>query len=164
MQYGVSHIYDNIGRHLITILKQRLKCLREQYQMALNRPQNLQPPHHHLKQSQHGYIIDINKKNPRSNPPKLSQYTLPNATLNALQTPFMSHTRILVTCDMPYHTQTISLSIFSGMECLCQQEQHSNTNGKGIDMPTHILKTKPNKSSIGQDLQPKPIQTQLQYS
>ena len=43
-QHGISHIYDNDGCPLITIHEQRLQWLWEQYQNALSKPHNLEPP------------------------------------------------------------------------------------------------------------------------
>lgn len=43
-QHGYSHIYDEDGRHLITIPDQRLKWLWEQYHTAIHQPHNLEPP------------------------------------------------------------------------------------------------------------------------
>ena len=43
-QHGISHIYDNDGCHLITIPEQRIQWLWDQYQDALNKSHNLEPP------------------------------------------------------------------------------------------------------------------------
>ena len=43
-QHDYSHIYDEDGRHLITVPDQRLQWLWEQYHTAIHQPHNLEPP------------------------------------------------------------------------------------------------------------------------
>ena len=77
-QHGVSHIYDNDGRHLITIPKQRLQWLWEQYQDALNKPHNLEPPVQPFEKEVAWLYQRYKYRMPKNGPLKLSQYTLPN--------------------------------------------------------------------------------------
>ena len=81
-QHGVSHIYDNDGRHLITIPEQRLNWLCEQYHTALGHPHNLEPPTQSFEQEVVWLYQRYKYKLPKNDPLKLSQYTLPNAILD----------------------------------------------------------------------------------
>ena len=89
-QHGISHIYDNDGRHLITIPEQRVQWLWAQYQNALNKPHNLEPPIQSFEKEVTWLYQRYKYRMPKNNPLKLSQYTLPNAILENSLTPSKS--------------------------------------------------------------------------
>ena len=80
-QYDTADIYDNTGRHLITIPETRLKWLWDQYHLALNRPHNLGPPTQPFETKVACLYQRYKYKTPKNDPLKLSQYTLPNTIL-----------------------------------------------------------------------------------
>ena len=80
-QHRVSHIYDNTGRHVITIPEQRLKWLWDQYQAALEKPQHLEPPTQPFEIEVTWIYQRYKYRPPKNNPLKLAQYTLLEAIL-----------------------------------------------------------------------------------
>ena len=100
-QHGASHIYDEEGRHLITIPEQRLQWLWKQYQNALHQPHNLEPPIQSFEQEVTWLYRRYKYKIPKNDPLKLSQYTLPTDILNHILDSFQithSHFSSPVTC------------------------------------------------------------------
>ena len=70
-QHGASHIYDEEGRHLITIPEQRLQWLWKQYQNALHQPHNLEPPIQSFEQEVTWLYRRYKYKIPKDDPLKL---------------------------------------------------------------------------------------------
>ena len=87
-QLDVAHIYEDNGRHLITIPKTRLDWLWKQYQLAKDLPHGLEP----TTQSFETEIVWLYQRYkyriPKNDPLKLAQYTLPTPILNFLTTTF----------------------------------------------------------------------------
>ena len=73
-QHGASHIYDIDGRHLITIPEQRMKWLWEQYQNALNKLHNLQPPTQSFEKEVVWLYQRYKYRLPKNDPLKLTIY------------------------------------------------------------------------------------------
>ena len=102
-QRGVSHIYNNDGRHLTTIPEVRLQWLWKQYQNALNKPHNLEPPTQTFEQEVAWLYQRYKYRMPKNDPLKLSQYTLPNTILEHILNSFHI-THSYFSSPVPYPT------------------------------------------------------------
>jgi hypothetical protein len=95
MHFDVAHIYEDKGRHLITIPKTRLHWLWKQYQLAQNTPHGLEPPTQPFETEIVWLYQRYKYRIPKNDPLKLAQYTLPTPILNFLITSFnISHSYI----------------------------------------------------------------------
>ena len=100
-QHGTSHIYDEDGRHIITIPEQRLQWLWEQYQNALPQSHNLEPPTQSFEKEVVWLYQRYKYRLPKNDPLKLSHYTLPHVILDHIIDSFQithSHFSSPVTC------------------------------------------------------------------
>ena len=87
-QFDVAHIYEDNGRHLITIQKTRLLWLWKQYHQAKNIPHNLEPPTQSFETEVVWLYQRYKYRIPKNDPLKRARYTLPTSILNFLTTTF----------------------------------------------------------------------------
>ena len=163
IQFDTAHIDDNLGRHLITIPKTRLKWLWDQYHSVLDKPHNLEPPTQSFETEVAWLYQRYKYKTPKNDPLKFSQYTLPNAILeNFISTFQITHSYFSspVTCSTTlkqYHSPFPRDVIFGSVGKAFQHKWHGN----GYAHPHTETETK--KPSIGPASQLKTIPTMSQY-
>ena len=88
IQFDVAHIYEDNGRHLITILKTRIMWLWKQYQLTESTTHGLEPS----TQSSENEIVWLYQRYkyriPKNDSLKRAQYTIPTPILDFLITTF----------------------------------------------------------------------------
>ena len=87
-QFDVAHIYEDNGRHLITIPKTRLLWLLKQYQHAKHTPHGLEPPTQTFETEIVWLYQRYKYRIPKNDPLKGAQYTIPTQILDSLTTTF----------------------------------------------------------------------------
>ena len=127
-----AHIYDNIGRHLITNPETRLKLSWDQYHFALNKPHNLEPLTPPFETEVAWLYQRYKYKTPKNDPLKLSQYTLPNATIGKFMNTFQithSYFSSPVTCPTTlrqFHSPFLRGVIFGSIGKTFHHQWHGN--------------------------------------
>jgi hypothetical protein len=104
IHFDVAHIYEDNGRHLITIPKTRLHWLWKQYQLGKNTPHGLEPPTQSFETEIVWLYQRYKYRIPKNDPLKLAQYTLPTPILNFLTTSFnVNHSYFSSPVTCPIH-------------------------------------------------------------
>ena len=101
IQHNSAHIYDNSGKHLISIPICRLIWLWNQYQNGLNTPQNLEPQTQPYETEVVWLYQRYKYKIPKTDPLKPFHYTTPIEILNFITKEFgitQSYLSSPVTC------------------------------------------------------------------
>ena len=80
-QFDVAHIYEDNGRHLITVPKNRLLWLCKQYHLAINTPHSLEPPTQSFENEIVWFYQRYKYRIPKNDPLKSAQYTIPTSIL-----------------------------------------------------------------------------------
>ena len=88
IQFDVAHIYEDNGRHLITIPKTRLIWLWKQYQLAKNTTHGLEPVTQPFETEIVWLYQRYKYRIPKNDPLKRAQYTIPTPILDLLITTF----------------------------------------------------------------------------
>ena len=107
-QFDVAHIYEDNGRHLITIPKKRLLWLWKQYHLAINTPHSLKPPTQSFETEIVWLYQRYKYRIPKNDPLKRAQYTIPTSILDFTITTFninhSSHPQLHVPHNSPNST------------------------------------------------------------
>ena len=104
IQFDVAHIYEDTGRHLITIPKTRLQWLWKQYHMSHNTTHGLQPPTQSFETEIVWLYQRYKYRIPKNDPLKRAQYTLSSPILDLLITTFnINHTYFSSPVTCPTH-------------------------------------------------------------
>jgi hypothetical protein len=104
-RFDVAHIYEDNGRHLITIPKARLTWLWKQYQLAKNTSHGLEPSTQSFETEIVWLYQRYKYRIPKNDPLKRAQYTIPTQILDLLITTFNinhSYFSFPVTCPTQF--------------------------------------------------------------